>query len=385
MAPKVFYSVGQPLNRGGMGSIGWHAARALLRAGRLAAVAATEVGAAGSLATFARGMPWAWRIGLSALNRLGAHAAHDIAFDRWAASHLGEGMDFYGWMNLSRACLAACRKGGGRSYVDRGSVEPRLQRHWLREEYARFGILLDPVNARTVDRMVAEAAEADMVVVPSRLVAKSYLDAGHPPEKLRVNPLGVESAHYRPAQTPRRDDGFRLAFVGQLSIQKGLPDLLAAWTRVAGRRETLLLAGVIPAVERAPIETALRRARRVEVLGHCRDVAGLLARCDALVLPSAQDGFGLVVLEAMACGLPVLVSDRVGAADCVVDGKNGWIFPFGKGDALIARLEELIARPSRATEMGAAAQETARRHSWEAYGRRLVEIVEGGGEEVRCT
>ena len=104
-------------------------------------------------------------------------------------------------------------------------------------------------------------------------------------------------------------------------------------------------------------------------------VAGLLARCDALVLPSAQDGFGLVVLEAMACGLPVIVSDRVGAADCVEEGRNGFVFPFRDPGALADRLKWFMADASRAAGMRAAAMETARRHSWEAYGQRLLDLV----------
>lgn len=375
MSRPVFYSVAMPLNRGGMGSIGWHAARGLLRGGRLAAVASTEVGAAGSLAEFARGMSWPARRGMALLNRLGFHHAHDVLFDRWVAGQVPPDADFYGWMNQSLVSISACRAAGGRSFVDRGSVEPRLQRQWLREQYARFGLLLDPMNSRSVARMVREAELADAVVVPSRLVERSYLEAGHPAERLRVNPLGVEAERYLPAEGPRQGGLLRFAFVGQLSIQKGIPDLLPVWTRVAGHGVELVLAGTVPAVERAHIEPVLRRSRRVEVLGHCDDVAGLLATCDVLVLPSAQDGFGLVVLEAMACGLPVIVSDRVGASDCVEEGKNGFVFRFGDNGALADRLKWFMADRSRALGMRAAALETARRHSWEAYGQRLLDVV----------
>ena len=163
--------------------------------------------------------------------------------------------------------------------------------------------------------------------------------------------------------------------MGQLSIQKGIPDLLSAWGDVGGHGTELVLAGTIPSMERAHIEPILRRSRRVDWLGHCDDVAGLLPTCDVLVLPSAQDGFGLVVLEAMACGLPVIVSDRVGAADCVEEGKNGFIFPFGVKEALADRLKWFMAEPSRAAGMQEVALETARRHSWEAYGQRLLDLL----------
>ncbi len=374
MTPLVLYSNAMPLNRGGMGTIAWHACKGLRDAGLLRLVLAPETGAAAELREYARGLPWMFRKGMAVMNRLRWHRMHDDFFDRWASTWLQPGMDYYGWFNQSLACVRACHEGGGRTALDRGSVEPRLQKRWLVEEYARHGLRSDPMHPLTVERMVREADETDMVVAPSSLVADSYVAAGYKPCKLRVNPLGVDAALYGNGKKREEHDCLRFVFVGQLSIQKGIPDLLRAWKKLAPAKAELVLAGVIPSMESGVIEPLLRDAPRVTWNGHCTDVPALLRKCDVLLLPSAQDGFGLVVLEAFASGLPVIVSDRVGAQDCVSEGKSGLIFCFGNENALAERLKYFLDDPGRAGFMGAVAREAAKKYTWESYGRRVAKL-----------
>jgi glycosyltransferase involved in cell wall biosynthesis len=159
-----------------------------------------------------------------------------------------------------------------------------------------------------------------------------------------------------------------------LSIQKGLPDLLQAWKHLNPKEAELVLAGVILTEEKSIIEPLLHSNERVTWNGHCDNVPQLLETCDALILPSAQDGFGLVVLEAMAAGLPVIVSDRVGAKDCVDEEKNGFIFEFGNQNRLEERMEWFLQDASRAREMRPSAHQAAEKYSWESYGHRLVSL-----------
>ena len=357
-----------------MGTIAWHACNGLMEADLLRRVVAPETGAAGSLEPFARDLSWPFRKAMAAMNRLRWHSIHDDFFDRWVSSQIEPGMNFYGWLHQSLACIRKCHQGGGKTFVDRGSVEPRLQRRWLQEEYARHGLRQDPMTSRNVERMVREADETDVVVAASTLVAQSYLAAGYPPAKVGVNNLGVDFK--QPAEKDQFHEGeFRMVFVGQVSLQKGVPDLLRAWRKFSHSKAELVLAGIIPRREVAVIEPLLRESRRVVWNGHCADVPALLKNCDVLVLPSAQDGFGLVVLEAFAAGLPVIVSDRVGAKDCVTEGKNGFVFRFGDVSALQERLEWFLQDMGRARFMRAAALETAANMSWKNYGERLVSLL----------
>ena len=137
-----------------------------------------------------------------------------------------------------------------------------------------------------------------------------------------------------------------------------------------------MLAGIIPDREQVVIQPLIQKARHLVWNGHCKDIPALMRDCDVLVLPSAQDGFGLVVLEAFACGLPVIVSNRVGAGDCVSNHETGFIVPFGDERALEEKMDWFLQDRSRAQQMRTAVRHAAERHSWEAYGKRLVSLFD---------
>lgn len=356
-----------------MGTISWHACRGLAAAGLLEMVLATDVRAAGEIAQYARELPPGFKDVARALNRFGWQGIKDDFFDRWVASWIEPGVHFYGWMHQSLSSIRKCQKGGGRTWIDRGSVEPALQARWLAEEYKRVGLDARPMSHANLQRMLLEAAETDFIVAPSRFVADSFLAAGHRPEKLFINPLGVELP-LSPRTAVEREK-LQIAFVGQLSIQKGIPDLLNAWKKLKPAAAELVLAGIIPGPERKIIEPLLRDTPNVIWNGHCEHVLQLLQGCDVLVLPSAQDGFGLVVLEAFAAGIPVIVSDRVGAQDCVTHGVNGFVFPYGCLHALEERIHWFLQDANRARGMSKAASDTAMRYSWADYGKRLATII----------
>jgi glycosyltransferase involved in cell wall biosynthesis len=365
-----------PLNRGGLGTIAWHACRGLQEAGLLRKVFAPEVGAAGPLQPLAQGMPWPLRKGLAVVNRLGWFGCHDRFFDEWVARRLATGDHYFGWMHQSLACIRRCHRWNGKAGIDRGSVEPQLQERWLQEEYKKFFLKSAPVSTASIQRMRQEAEEADWIMVPSSLVAESYFEAGCDRRKVRINPLGVDLPSSAPSREKRKEDGFRFVFVGQLSLQKGVPMLLEAWNHLAPSKAELVLAGIIPSAEREIIQPLLERSPQTTWNGHCNDVPSLLDRCDVLVLPSAQDGFGMVVLEAMAHSLPVIVSDRVGAKDCVTEAESGFIFPFGDQRALEERLEWFITDRSRAGFMRQRARADAERYSWHEYGKRFADLIQ---------
>jgi len=97
-----------------------------------------------------------------------------------------------------------------------------------------------------------------------------------------------------------------------------------------------------------------------------------------LVLPSLADGFGMVVPQAMACGLPVIVTENVGAADIVTDGVDGYVVPIRDVAALKEKIRYLYEDPAARQRMSAAAVKKAGRHlSWDVYGDRLVSWLVG--------
>ncbi len=178
-----------------------------------------------------------------------------------------------------------------------------------------------------------------------------------------VAALGTEATRRRPERNRRRaelgaGDAPVILFVGRLIGVKRCDLLLmaAARLREQGRKFHVWIAGDGP--ERAALEESAVRLGLGETrfLGNIRsgELPAFYTAADVFVLPSDHEPWGAVVCEAAACGLPLVLSDRVGSApDAVVDGQNGFCFPSGDHVALADALERLLADPGLRNRMGA--------------------------------
>jgi alpha-1,6-mannosyltransferase len=212
-------------------------------------------------------------------------------------------------------------------------------------------------------------ARFDLVLAPSQVVAERLCRIGV--RRVEVQSLGVDVATFHPGA---RDPDLRpllgiplekrlLVFAGRLSPEKHVTDLLAAMKHL-GPRYHLLVIGDGRVAPAAPGVTALHYQQDP------RQLARLLASCDLFVHAGDQETFGLVVLEAMACGLPV-VAARAGALPELVDDRVGATFrPRDTGD-LAAKVRDQFERDT--AEIGRAARARAEAHGWEAvFGRLLL-------------
>jgi glycosyltransferase involved in cell wall biosynthesis len=174
-------------------------------------------------------------------------------------------------------------------------------------------------------------------------------------------------------------DGTVALFCAKLQRWKGPADLLAAFALANVSRSYLVFAGDGP--ERSELERrakALGIADRVRFLGFLNQSLLPSAYCaaDLFVLPSLFEPFGLVVNEAMLCGLPVVVSDRVGARfDLVRSDENGYVFPAGDVEALAAILRQILPDSEKRARMGAAARHRMETWSPREYADSVVRAV----------
>jgi 1,2-diacylglycerol 3-alpha-glucosyltransferase len=170
-----------------------------------------------------------------------------------------------------------------------------------------------------------------------------------------------------------------LLYVGRFAPEKNLELLLHVFARLARDRACppirLALVGYGPLEDRLrSLANDLRLWNAVEFWGPARqpELPALYGAADALVLPSLRETWGLVVLEAMACGLPVLVSSRCGCARDVVTAATGLTFDPTSADGTLAALRDLMCRPEAELDrMGQAASAIARQYSPE-NGAQLV-------------
>jgi alpha-maltose-1-phosphate synthase len=210
---------------------------------------------------------------------------------------------------------------------------------------------------------------ADLVLAPSGFVEET-IRAFHPDKPVARARYGVDLAFWSPA--PRPADGpLRFIYAGQLSIRKDIPGLIAAWERAGLQDAELALVGSWHLAER---KRALPRG--ITLTPPCAQPA-LRERyraADAFVFPSWFEGLGLVLLEAMACGLPVIASRSSGGGD-VVTPACGRLVDAGDTDALVDTLRWFADHRDRLPAMGAAARLQAEMCSWDNYRRDVAAAV----------
>ncbi len=281
------------------------------------------------------------------------------------------GFDTSAWI-LARRCQAI-----GKPLILDQSIAHPLARERLYEDLAgRYPEWSESCRSRRPEVLAAENEEhrlAQSVVVASAFTKETLTQYGLDAAKIRVNPYGVDLAQFHIGKQVSRDRPLRFVFVGALQARKGIPVLLEAWRREGWRNAELWLVGpVAPQVRRLiPDLPGLRVQGPVP---HA-NLPRLFSECDVFVFPSLFEGFGLVILEAMACGLPVITTEATAGPDVMTDGKEGFLIPSGDVDALEAKMRWCLENRERLPEMGRAARATAERFTWEAYGDRWKAIL----------
>jgi starch synthase len=233
-------------------------------------------------------------------------------------------------------------------------------------------------SQRAADRLDREIDVADELIVLSSFQLRTYQEEGVPAPRLHLVPLGVDVDLFRPLRR-RQPDPFTIGFVGQVTQRKGVSYLVQAFESLRPLGARLLVVGR-PIGPRDP----WFRSGIVHRLPVARStLPEVYAEMDVVVLPSLIEGFGLTALEAMACGVPVIVSENTFASDIVTDGVDGYVVPIRDAAAIADRIERLMNDDALRLEMGANARAAAEHHSWHAFGRQIVALVDGQGRESK--
>jgi D-inositol-3-phosphate glycosyltransferase len=250
----------------------------------------------------------------------------------------------------------------------------------LKNRVARSAAELEPlVRVEEETRIVSDADR----IVAANVVERAELlrDYGAHASRIATIPCGVDTDLFTPgdrAEARRRlglDDRPVLLWVGRIAPIKGLDTLLdtVARLREAGRDMRLLVVGGEADEPTNGHETSLRR--RIAALGLGESVRFVgpqpqsvlplyYAAADVTVLPSYYESFGMVALEAMACGSPVIASRVGGLVTTVRDGVTGFLVPDGDVEALAERIETLAGDPELRWRLGREGVRWAAQHRW---------------------
>ncbi len=218
-----------------------------------------------------------------------------------------------------------------------------------------------------IERKQREIELADHIVVASRFVARSL--EGHASCSISIVPYGAPS----PTELFQQPTDFRAIYVGRVGPRKGVHYLLKAWRESGLPRGELELVGI----DDFPAGWLVERLLGARYHGSIpyAELDSVYRRASVLVLPTLSDGFGLVLLEAMARGVPVIATLNSGAADIIDDGVHGFLVPIRDSRAIAEKVVWCREHPEELAEMSRAARRRAEELSWQSYRSRLGAVV----------
>ena len=261
-------------------------------------------------------------------------------------------------------------RGAGLCVLNYSIAHHRFTQRYLLEEAELRPAFADTLSFHDLPawlehRLDAEIDLADRILVGSSFARDTFIAEGVPANKLVVIPYGADTRLFEPPEpSTRQSDKLRLLFVGQIGQRKGISYLLEAVRRMTGKGILLTLVGQIQGDGRAlePYRHLFRHIPHVPRVA----LREIYRQADVFVFPTLVEGMGLVVLEAMASGLPVITTAN-GPGDIVRDGVDGFLVPPRDVEAVLARLERLRADPSLRVEMSQNARQRAEVFTWQAY------------------
>lgn len=212
---------------------------------------------------------------------------------------------------------------------------------------------------------------ADLVLVPSSFVAETVREF-HPNKVLKLAPYGVDLEFWTPGKRNEGSEVLRFIYAGQISLRKGIPLLLQAWEKAALRSAELQLVGPWKLSD-CKRTSPPRGVTHVSALSS-EALRDHYRQADVFVFPSFFEGLALVLLEAMACGLPAIASAATGGADVLTEA-SGRLLPVGDLDGLVDTLRWFDQNRSRLPAMGHAARKRAEESTWDRYRRAVTEAT----------
>jgi glycosyltransferase involved in cell wall biosynthesis len=235
------------------------------------------------------------------------------------------------------------------------------------QRWGRFG--------RTIGR---RCRAADAVVSIAREITEELIEAGYDPAKIHALPNGVSVPETPWQRRPDWRASPRAVFVGRLAPEKALPALVAAWPRVRERHPPARLTLLGEGPERPGLEALVARlglTGAVELPGASADPASALRAADLFVFPSREEGMSIALLEAMALGVPAVVSSIPGNRRLIADMKHGRLAPPDDPEGLARAILAQWADFDRAIHMGRAARHRVEReYSITTMARRHIEL-----------
>ena len=248
------------------------------------------------------------------------------------------------------------------------------------------------------ERKILKAADRIIAATPAELAQLQWLYQADT-QRIAVIPPGVDLSHFYPIPVDEAKafigippEDRMVLFVGRIEPLKGLDVLIEAMGRfcqhsqVEQKQLDLVIIGGEPDVSQQVMTAEMSRLQDMREKYGIKDMVTFLGKraqdtlpyyysaAETVVVPSHYESFGMVALEAMACGTPVVASQVGGLAFLVQDGVTGYSVPVGDPEALCCRLMSLLSDAELRTKMGHQAAQFARRYAWELIADQIMGV-----------
>lgn len=235
----------------------------------------------------------------------------------------------------------------------------------------------------SIDRVYREIKKADYFLAPSQVVKKSLMYCGVDENKIKIVPYGTDCSKFEYKKRSVQKGPLKLIFVGAVDYRKGIHHLLKVISEFESNEVEVKLVGAYNAED--SIYKKYHKNENVEFCGFVtRDIlAKYYQEADVFVFPTLGEGFGMVVLEAMSCGLPVIISDLAGGNDAITEGVDGFEFTAGDDDQLYEKIKWFIENREEIPKMAENARKKAETYTWDIYSKRLQKAIDEIMEEAR--
>jgi glycosyltransferase involved in cell wall biosynthesis len=224
------------------------------------------------------------------------------------------------------------------------------------------------------ERRLRDIERADRILVPSEHIAQTLARHCTARDRISVIPYAADTARFRPLPEKRHDEPCTFLFAGGITQRKGIKYLLEAWRLIRRPGWTLQLLGGLPS-RLGPLEAYLGEVDHLGRVAHA-EMPAKMARADVFVFPSLFEGSAVVTYEALACGLPSIVTQESGSV--ARDGLDGLVVPSGDIESLAKAMERLGTDPALRESMAISARSRALAFGWDRYHASLIEALSLG-------
>lgn len=293
-------------------------------------------------------------------------------FDKWVASII-KTVDFdilIGYENSNLWSFKMAKKRGKITVLDFTAVHHGFQNPVL----TATNVYSNSKEVAYISNQKEEALRyTDYIIALSTFAEKTLIDSGFPQNRIYKTYLGINQTVFTPKNQYNTEGPLELYFVGTLSYRKGLPFMMQLLNTLIERKFNVRLTLIGPVDDFEVPELDAPYFRYIPFLSHTALVK-IHHELDLFIFPSNIDSWAQVVIEAMACGSPILVSENTGAKDAVAQG-GGVVLPVGDLTAWVNAVEHFYNNRFLLKKVGEQAALVSKQYTWEAYHEQIFEIM----------